>query len=118
MINSWSTIAFWVTMTTTLVAIVGAVIGAIAGPAIKEIVKSVIAVVVITVVAGVAAAVPALIAEVVTDGTAKALPSIGAMLDNATAPVTWPEASGFTLHSAELSGAFLLGGMIDIVPPA
>jgi len=115
-INSWYNVAFWVTLTEILVTIVGAVIAAIAGPAIKEVVKSVIVVVLISIVAGVAAAVPEVIADVLTKGTADALPSIGAMLEDATAPVTWPEASGFVLKSAELSGAFQLGGAVKITP--
>lgn len=116
-INSWYNVAFWVTLTELLVTIVGAVIGAIAGPAIKDITKSIIVVVLIIIVAGVAQAVPEVIADVLSKGTAAALPSIGAMLEDATAPVTWPEASGFVLKSAELNGAFQLGGSVEITPP-
>jgi hypothetical protein len=113
-IDTWSDVAFWVTMTALLAGILASVLAAIAGPVIKNVTASVIAVVIITVVAGVAAAVPALIAQLVADGTSDALPSIGNMIDEATGPINWPSTSPFKLKSAELNGSFQLGGMLEV----
>lgn len=113
-ITSWYTVAFWVTLTQLLVSIIGAVIGAVVAEAIENVVMKVVVVALITIVAGVAAAIPTLIAQVITEGAASALPPIGPMIDEASAPVEWPSSSGFTVQSAELNGAFQLGGMLAI----
>lgn len=113
-INSWYTTEFWVTMTQLIVSIIGAVIGAVIGEMIKTVATKVIVIAIITIVAGVAAAIPSIIADVISKGTAAALPSIGALIDDATDPVDWPASSGFSLQSAELNGALQFGGNLSV----
>lgn len=113
-ITSWYNVAFWVTLTQLIVSIIGAVIAGVIGEGIKEVVKKIIVIAMITIVAGVAAAIPSIIAEVLSDGTAAALPPIGPLIDDATGPIDWPKSSGFTLNTAELNGAFQLGGILSL----
>lgn len=113
-ITSWYNVAFWVTLTQLIVSIIGAVIAGVIGEGIKETVKKIIVITIITIVAGVAAAIPSIIAEVLSEGTADALPPIGPLVDDATGPINWPKSSGFALKSAELNGAFQLGGILSL----
>ncbi|WP_082478597.1 MULTISPECIES: TULIP family P47-like protein [unclassified Rhizobium] len=113
-ITSWHEIASWVTWTEVTVALIGSVVGAVVAEAIKQTAQKIIAVVVIIVVAGVLAVVPSLIADVIADGAAAALPPIGPLIDEAQAPVNWPDSSGFDLKSAELNGALQFGGLLKV----
>lgn len=114
LVTSWYDVAFWVTMTQLVVSIIGAVIGAVAGEAIKQVAVKIVVISIITVLAGVIAAIPSIIADVISKGAADSLPPIGPMVDEATDPVDWPKSSGFALKTAELNGAFQLGGILSL----
>lgn len=111
-ITSWHETASWVTWTEITVALVGAVIGAVVGEAIEKVATKIVVIVIITVVAGVIAVIPSLIADVIADGAAATLPPIGPMIDEAQAPVIWPDSSGFELKTAELNGSLQFGGLL------
>ncbi len=112
LVNSWYDVSSGIIVTQLIISIIGAVIGAVIGEAIEKVLVKVIVIALITIVAGVIAAIPSLVADVASKGAAEALPSIGPLIDDASAPVEWPKSSGFTLKSAELNGAFQLGGML------
>lgn len=111
-IDTWYTVAFWVTLTQLIIGIIGAVIRAVVAELIEKVVVKVIVVALITIVSGVAAAIPSIIADVISNGAAAALPEIGPLIDEATDPVDWPKSSGFTLKTAELNGGLQFGGLL------
>ncbi|MCV0427017.1 MAG: TULIP family P47-like protein [Roseibium sp.] len=111
-ITSWHEIASWVTWTEITVALIGAVVGAVVGEAIETVARKILVIVIITVVAGVLAVIPSIIADVAANGAAEALPPIGPMIDEAQAPVNWPDSSGFQLQTAELNGSLQFGGLL------
>ncbi|HEX4726104.1 MAG TPA: TULIP family P47-like protein [Pseudonocardiaceae bacterium] len=106
----------WVLITEIIVSLVGAIAGAVAAKVITGAVKIILACVVIAIVFGLAAATPALIAAVAGGGAAAALPPVTLLLLNATSPVQWPKAANFTLDTAQINGAFQLGGDPHITP--
>ena len=114
LVTSWYDVAFWVTMTQLVASIIGAVIGAVVGEAIERVAVKIVVIAIITVLAGVIAAIPSIIADVISKGAAESLPPIGPLIDEATAPVDWPKSSGFALKTAELNGAFQLGGILSL----
>lgn len=99
----------WVTITEVIVSIIGAVAAIVAGAVLQGVLR-VVVVIIILVVAGIAAATPELIARAISDGAAKALPSVNQMLVEMLAPIEWPDTTGFTLSQAELNGSLQLSG--------
>lgn len=106
--------ASWVVITEIIVGILAAVTAIIAGVVIPGAGAAMVAVLVIGLVAGLAAATPTLIALVAGGKAASALPSIGALLTEATVDIRWPGSAGLRLRSVELNGSLQLGG--DLTP--
>lgn len=99
----------WVTITEVIVSIIGAIAALVAGAVLSGVLR-VVVVIIILVVAGIAAATPELIARTISDGAAKALPSINQMLAEMLGPIEWPAVAQFKLASAELNGSLQLSG--------
>lgn len=112
-VTSWYEVASWVTWAEVSVALITAVIGAVVGEVITKTATKIAVIVIITVVAGVLAVIPSLIADIAANGAAEALPPIGPMIDEAQAPVNWPDSSGFQLQTAELNGSLQFGGLLE-----
>jgi hypothetical protein len=105
-----------VIITEIILSVVTAIATIGAGKIIETAVKKIIAVVIIIIVGGLIAAIPTIIAAVVSGKAAEALPSIGALVTEATGDIEWPESSGFKLNSAQLNGSLVLGGDLDVAP--
>jgi hypothetical protein len=100
----------WVVITEAIVAIIGAVATIVAGGILSGVLR-VVVMIIIAIVAGVAAATPEFVARAITEGAAKALPSIQVMMGELTKPVEWPKTTGFTLKQVELNGSLQLSGL-------
>ncbi|WP_082369049.1 TULIP family P47-like protein [Arthrobacter sp. ERGS1:01] len=99
----------WVVITEVIVGIIGAVATFAAGKILTGVLRVVVMIIII-VIAGLAAATPELIARAISDGAAKALPSMKTMLTELLTPIEWPTTTGFTLMRAELNGSLQLSG--------
>lgn len=107
--DHYYTKATWVTITEVIVSIIGAVAALVAGAILTGVLR-VVVVIIILIIAGIAAATPEIIARAISDGAAKALPSIEAMLAELLAPIEWPDTTGFVLGKVELNGSLQLSG--------
>ncbi|MFC1405551.1 MULTISPECIES: TULIP family P47-like protein [Streptacidiphilus] len=111
--KTWYTVATWVTITEAVADIILAVIGAVVSGVAVAVERVVCRILVALLCGGVVSAIAAVLEQIpewIAGSVPDALPSVNALVDGATTPITWANSTEFKLTTVVLNGGLQLGG--------